>query len=112
MRAAPAHRATARTAQNGAAAQRDHLAALLGEDDAWTFSVPPGGLALWLRLAGVRGDDLAAAAAECGLAFFPGSRFSADGTLSGWLRMPYTAPPEALDRAAAQLRRAHHTCRR
>jgi DNA-binding transcriptional MocR family regulator len=86
--------------------QRDHLAAALGHDRAWTFALPPGGLWLWLRLASMSGDALAARAAAAGLAVLPGSRFSADGTLASYLRVPFTAPPATLDRAATLLRAA------
>lgn len=87
--------------------QRDHLAAALGGDPGWTFTLPRGGLWLWLRLATIPGDELAARAAEAGLAVLPGSRFSPDGTLRHWLRIPFTAPPGTLDRAVALLREAH-----
>ncbi|WP_440064511.1 MocR-like transcription factor YczR [Streptosporangium sp. OZ121] len=83
--------------------QRDHLASRLGENDAWSFSLPPGGLALWLRLDGVSGETLAGRAATAGLSLLPGSAFSPDGTLTGWLRVPYTAPVETLDRVVEHL---------
>jgi len=86
--------------------QRDHLAAALGGNSAWTFTLPQGGLWLWLRLSTISGDELAARAAAIGLALLPGSKFSPDGTHHGWLRLPYTAPPETLDKAAALLRQA------
>ncbi len=86
--------------------QRDHLAAALGGNSAWTFTLPPGGLWLWLRLSGVSGDELATRAAASGLALIPGSRFTQDGTHRGWLRLPYTAPLETLDKAAALLHEA------
>jgi DNA-binding transcriptional MocR family regulator len=85
--------------------QRDHLAELLRDDQAWSFTVPHGGLWLWLRLASTSGDDLAARAAA-GLALLPGSRFSPDGTHRNWLRLPYTAPVPVLGRAVALLREA------
>ncbi|MEU4835455.1 PLP-dependent aminotransferase family protein [Streptosporangium sp. NPDC023615] len=84
--------------------QRDHLARAL-EADGWDFTLPPGGLALWLRLDGVSGETLASRAAEAGLSLLPGSSFSPDGTLTGRLRVPYTAPVETLDRVAGHLRR-------
>src|SRR5262249_46916673 len=46
--------------------QRDHLAELLRDDQTWSFTVPHGGLWLWLRLASTSGDDLAAQAAAAG----------------------------------------------
>ena len=81
--------------------------AALRHDSAWTFVPPPGGLWLWLRLASTSGDALAAQAAAVGLAVLPGSRFSADGTLASYLRVPFTAPPAILDNAVTLLRAAH-----
>jgi DNA-binding transcriptional MocR family regulator len=89
--------------------QRDHLADSLDGDDAWSFSLPQGGLALWLRLNGVSGEVLAGKAAEIGLSLLPGPVFSPDGTRANRLRVPYTAPIETLDRVVEQLRRAHRS---
>jgi DNA-binding transcriptional MocR family regulator len=89
--------------------QRDYLAGELRHDTSWTFTPPPGGLWLWLRLSGMSGDELAARAAAAGLALLPGSRFSPDGTLSNWLRVPFTAPRETLGKAAALLRQAYRS---
>lgn len=83
--------------------QRDHLASGLEGTDAWSFALPPGGLALWLKLTHLSGEQVAMRAAGLGLSLFPGPRFSPDHTLTGWLRMPYTAPVEVLDRAMAKL---------
>jgi DNA-binding transcriptional MocR family regulator len=94
-------------------AQRDHLAAVLRDDTAlrggpaWTFTPPDGGLWLWLRLARVSGDALAAQAAARGLALLPGSAFCADRAPGNYLRVPFTAPPDVLSRAAAILKSAH-----
>jgi DNA-binding transcriptional MocR family regulator len=87
--------------------QRDHLTEALRQDSAWTFTPPPGGLWLWLRLARTSADALAAEAAASGLALLPGSAFSATGLLTNYLRLPFTAPPRALDKAVALLRVAH-----
>jgi DNA-binding transcriptional MocR family regulator len=86
--------------------QRDHLASALAGNSAWRFTLPQGGLWLWLRLSSISGDELAARAAAVGLALLPGSRFSPDGTHRSWLRFPYTAPPETLDKAASLLHQA------
>lgn len=86
--------------------QRDRLAAALSGSTAWTFTPPQGGLWLWLRLSAIAGDELASRAAATGLALLPGSRFSTDGTHRNWLRLPYTAPPETLDKAASLLHQA------
>jgi DNA-binding transcriptional MocR family regulator len=83
--------------------QRDHLSGLLAGDPRWLFTVPQGGLALWLKLTTVRAGTAAAAARERGLEVSPGPRFSADGTLPHHLRLPFTPPPGTLDRVAAVL---------
>ncbi|MEU9126859.1 PLP-dependent aminotransferase family protein [Kitasatospora sp. NPDC048540] len=84
-------------------AQRDHLAALLEGAGAWSFTLPPGGLCLWLRLHGTAASALATRAAREGLKLSPGPGFSADRTLTHYLRLPYTATPETLTRAVAVL---------
>ncbi|MFC4061107.1 PLP-dependent aminotransferase family protein [Planomonospora corallina] len=86
--------------------QRDHLVRLLSGDDAWTFTVPDGGLSLWLRLSRVPGDELARRAVERGLGVLPGSVFSSSGRLVDRLRLPYTVPAGTLERAVAILREA------
>jgi DNA-binding transcriptional MocR family regulator len=86
--------------------QRDHLASALAGNSAWRFTLPQGGLWLWLRLSSISGDEVAARAAAIGLALLPGSRFSPDGTYRSWLRFPYTAPPETLGKAASLLHQA------
>jgi len=85
-------------------AQRDHLAGLLTETG-WTYTVPDGGLSLWLHLgADATGTELAAYAARRGLAVSPGQRFAADrATLVHYLRLPFTATPEVLTRAVRLL---------
>jgi len=84
-------------------AQRDHLAALLEGTDEWSFTLPAGGLCLWLRLHGTTAAALATRAADRGLKLSPGPAFSADRTLTHYLRLPYTATPETLTRAVAAL---------
>jgi len=87
-------------------AQRDHLAGLL-TGTGWSYTVPDGGLTLWLRLDGTTtATELAARAARHGLAVTPGPHFAADRTtLTHHLRLPFTATPEALTRAVDILRR-------
>ncbi len=83
-------------------AQRDHLAALLAAPAAagrWTYTVPPGGLAIWLRLRHTTAAALATRAMRQGLALSPGPQFSADRTLARYVRLPFTAPPDILTRA-------------
>ncbi|MFF7445366.1 MULTISPECIES: aminotransferase class I/II-fold pyridoxal phosphate-dependent enzyme [unclassified Streptomyces] len=87
-------------------AQRDHLASLL-DGTGWTYTVPAGGLSLWLHLgATTSATDLAARAARLGLAVTPGPHFAADRTtLTHHLRLPFTATPDVLSRATQLLRR-------
>jgi DNA-binding transcriptional MocR family regulator len=90
-------------------AQRDHLAAQLAPApgaDEWTYTVPPGGLAIWLRLRHTTAPALAARARRQGLALSPGPQFSTDRTLTRYVRLPYTALPGILTRAVAMLRGA------
>ncbi len=87
--------------------QRDHLANALRDDAAWSFTSPSGGLWLWLRLARVSGDALAACAASAGLAVLPGSALFADSAPGNYVRVPFTAPPATLSKAAALLKAAH-----
>ncbi|WP_052845439.1 PLP-dependent aminotransferase family protein [Streptomyces sp. NRRL S-31] len=86
--------------------QRDHLAALLA-GTGWTYTVPAGGLSLWLRLGD--GDpsatEFAARAAARGLAVTPGPHFATDrATLGRHLRLPFTATAGTLTRAVELLR--------
>lgn len=88
-------------------AQRDHLAELL-DGTGWTYTVPDGGLSLWLHLGTTPATALAARAARQGLAVTPGPHFAADrATLTHHLRLPFTATPDVLTRAVGLLRRCH-----
>lgn len=84
--------------------QRDHLAGLLA-GTGWTYTVPDGGLSLWLHLGEpTTATELAARAAGRGLAVSPGPLFAADrASLAHHLRLPFTATPDVLTRAVALL---------
>ncbi|MFC9927635.1 PLP-dependent aminotransferase family protein [Streptomyces sp. NPDC127190] len=86
-------------------AQRDHLAGLLA-GTGWTYTVPDGGLTLWLHLGeGPRATELVARAAARGVALPPGPHFAADRTtLARHVRLPFTATAEAMERAVRVLR--------
>lgn len=76
---------------------RDALVAALGEHlPEWSFSVPRGGGTLWIRLDGGGATPLAEAAAYHGVRLAPGPWFGVEGTLEGYLRLPYTQPPQVL----------------
>ncbi|MEV0150300.1 MULTISPECIES: PLP-dependent aminotransferase family protein [unclassified Nonomuraea] len=83
--------------------QRDHLSGLLAGSDRWSFAVPPGGLALWLRLTSARADTVVERARERGVELAPGPRFAADAGLTRHLRVPYTPPVHVLDEVAGVL---------
>ncbi|MFJ7078960.1 PLP-dependent aminotransferase family protein [Streptomyces sp. NPDC098781] len=87
--------------------QRDHLAARLSTLPWCRFQVPQGGLSLWLELLDADSRRLTDLAATRNLALTPGFHFSPDGALDGYLRLPFTLPPEALDTAVDRLTEAH-----
>ncbi|MCX4977635.1 PLP-dependent aminotransferase family protein [Streptomyces sp. NBC_00620] len=84
--------------------QRDHLAGLLA-GTGWTYTVPDGGLSLWLHLGEpTTATELAARAAGRGLAVSPGPLFAVDrASLAHHLRLPFTATRDVLTRAVALL---------
>ena len=97
--------------------RRDALAtALRREVPTWRFTVPRGGLCLWVELDRPEADALAEAAEPEGVRIVPGPIFGVDGTLDRWVRLPYTQPPEVLGEAvrrlAAARRRLHLGARR
>jgi len=83
--------------------QRDHLGNLLAGDDRWQFTLPPGGLVLWLRLRTALADTVVERAGRNGVALIAGPRFAADGTLTRCLRVPFTPPRHVLDQIAGVL---------
>ncbi|MFJ2094988.1 PLP-dependent aminotransferase family protein [Streptomyces sp. NPDC087901] len=85
--------------------QRDHLSNLLvtAAEDRWHFTLPPGGLALWLRLTTTLADTVVERAGRNGVALAAGPRFAADATLVNHLRVPYTPPHHVLDQIATVL---------
>ena len=84
--------------------RRDALVAALREHAPdWTFSVPTGGLALWVRLDAPVATALSAAAARHGVRLVPGGRFTADGTAERWVRVPYALPDVDLREAVRRL---------
>ncbi|MFC9504379.1 PLP-dependent aminotransferase family protein [Streptomyces sp. NPDC057002] len=83
--------------------QRDHLGKLLADDNRWHFTVPPGGLALWLHLTATPADTIVERVGKSGVELAPGPRFAADATLTHHLRVPYTPPLDVLNRVATVL---------
>ncbi|MET9246422.1 PLP-dependent aminotransferase family protein [Nonomuraea sp. NPDC003709] len=88
-------------------ASRDALVSGLREHlPEWTFTVPRGGGTLWVRLNGPGATPLAEAAAHHGVRLAPGPWFGLEGTLEGYLRLPYTQPPQVLTEALTRIRAA------
>ncbi|MEU6775247.1 PLP-dependent aminotransferase family protein [Streptomyces sp. NPDC046759] len=89
---------------------RDALVAALRRDlTGWTFRVPDGGLALWVRAGGRPARELTAAAERRGVRLAAGSRFGTgdvhDGHLEGFLRVSFARPPEVLEEAVRRIAR-------
>ncbi|HZS24383.1 MAG TPA: PLP-dependent aminotransferase family protein [Gaiellaceae bacterium] len=79
------------------------LEALHRHAPAWTCSRPHGGLFLWVELPSPIATSLSVRARERGVHFTPGPRFGAAGLLERKLRLPFTLPPDQLDRAVEVL---------
>jgi len=65
---------------------------------AWRFRSPSGGLFLWAELPAPLSTSLSLAASRRGVQLTPGPRFAAAGLLERYLRLPFTLPPEQLER--------------
>lgn len=85
-------------------AGRDHLRARLAERiPEWNVPEPQGGLTLWINLGAPMSSQLALAARNEGLVIAAGPRFGIDGVFERFLRVPYSHPPELIDRAVEAL---------
>ncbi|MGV9265257.1 MocR-like transcription factor YczR [Kitasatospora sp. NPDC003701] len=62
----------------------------------WRFSVPHGGLSLWVDLGARLGSPLAQAAGRRGVEILSGGRFGVDGTLENHIRIPFVADERTL----------------
>jgi DNA-binding transcriptional MocR family regulator len=75
------------------------VAALRRRLPAWGVPEPAGGLVLWCRLPSARSTVLAAVAEGYGLRLAAGPRFGTGHAFDDRLRLPFTQPPEQLERA-------------
>jgi DNA-binding transcriptional MocR family regulator len=88
------------------AASRDALVSALRQRlPQWRFTVPDGGLCLWVELPEPLSTPLTVAADQRGVVLAPGSQFGVDGGLERFLRLPFTGHPaevvtDAVDRLA------------
>ena len=79
------------------ARRRDALAAAVSKElPSWRFRLPAGGLSLWCELPEPVGSSLVGVAQRNGVLLVAGSRFSPDGGLESFIRLPFTLDPEAL----------------
>ncbi|GAA2774892.1 PLP-dependent aminotransferase family protein [Kitasatospora cinereorecta] len=69
----------------------------------WRFTMPPGGLALWVATDGLSGSALARAGERTGVRLAAGSRFGVDGAFEHHLRIPLTVPAGAAEDAVGRL---------
>jgi DNA-binding transcriptional MocR family regulator len=86
------------------AARRDALVdALRVELPEWRFTVPSGGLSMWVELDAPVSSALARAVDELGVRVAPGPLFGADGTMERFFRLPFAQPEEVLREAVHRL---------
>jgi DNA-binding transcriptional MocR family regulator len=86
------------------AERRDALAAAVrSELPDWRFELPAGGLSLWCELPEPVGSSLVGVAQRNGVLLIAGSRFSPDGGLERFVRLPYTLDPDALRAAVRRI---------
>ncbi len=69
----------------------------------WTMPWPDGGLSMWVQLDRPASSALAAACRARGISLMAGPKFSIDGSLERFLRLPFTSPTADLDAGVAIL---------
>ncbi len=63
----------------------------------WRTPWPDGGMSLWVQLNQPASSALASIVRARGMALVPGPKFSIDGSLERFLRLPMTSPADELD---------------
>jgi DNA-binding transcriptional MocR family regulator len=79
------------------------VAALRAQVPEWRFTVPHGGICLWVELDAPVSSTLARIVEEFGVRVAAGPRFGADGTMERFIRVPYTLPEADLVEAVRRL---------
>jgi DNA-binding transcriptional MocR family regulator len=69
----------------------------------WEFTVPHGGLTLWVRTGGLSGSRIAQAGERLGVRVPSGPRFGVDGAFEGYIRLPFTICDPLATEAATRL---------
>jgi DNA-binding transcriptional MocR family regulator len=72
----------------------------------WEFTVPHGGLTLWVRTGGLSGSRIADAGERIGVRVPAGTRFGVDGAFEGYVRLLFTVAEPIVDEAVARLAKA------
>ncbi|HEY5835098.1 PLP-dependent aminotransferase family protein [Streptomyces sp.] len=86
---------------------RDDLAAgLRSHTPDWEFTVPRGGMTMWVRTADLSGSRLAVTGERLGVRVPSGPRFGVDGAFESFIRVPFTVSGPAAAEAAARLAQA------
>ena len=94
-------------------ASRDHLARRLAERiPEWQMPAVSGGIAAWINIGLPVSSQLTIAARNHGLAITAGSRFGVDGVFERFIRVPFSYPPEHIDRGVDALAAAWHSVTR
>ncbi len=76
----------------------------------WRPLVPAGGASMWIALpSGHSATTLADRAGRAGIDVLPGTTFSSENALDGWLRVAFAAPADVLVTAIDRLTNVWHT---
>ena len=87
---------------------RNALAASLREHlPDWQFTIPSGGVTMWVRMPQPVSSAVVLAAEQHGLLLASGGQFGVDQDLRHYLRLPYTAPADVLREGVARLALAY-----
>ena len=88
-------------------AQRDALAAALAQHlPDWSWTLPEGGLSMWVRLPHGDASELAQVALRHGVSLLSGPSISADGGHPQHLRLVYVHEPDVIAEAVTRLAQA------
>ncbi|MFE7528787.1 PLP-dependent aminotransferase family protein [Kitasatospora sp. NPDC057542] len=85
------------------ATARAFAAALPERLPGWSFTMPPGGLSLWVSTDGLSGAALARAGELGGVRIASGNRFGSDGAFEHHIRLPVTVPAASVPAAVERL---------
>jgi len=87
--------------------RRAVLSTLLAQElPAWSAPWPDGGMAMWVQLPHPVSSALASMVRADGMSLTPGPKFSIDGSLDRFLRLPLTTSPEEMTRGVQVLAQA------